>query len=144
MDFKIACLRDIAKLFPRGGASPFYAGFGNRDTDVISYSSVGVPEGKIFVINPSGEIQIQNVGVRKSYHSLVEVVDAMFPSVGSWKNHSKGGMEEEGQGKPKGGKKGKKAKGQDEVVVPEDFNAKNFWVNPNPYNGMDIDDLLDE
>jgi len=56
-----------------GGASPFYAGFGNRDTDVISYSSVGVPEGKIFVINPSGEIQVQNVGGKKSYGSLVEV-----------------------------------------------------------------------
>jgi len=32
--FKIACLRDIKNLFPI--YNPFYAGFGNRDTDAIA------------------------------------------------------------------------------------------------------------
>ena len=37
-EFKIAALRNIASLFPAHLAtSPFYAGFGNRITDVISY-----------------------------------------------------------------------------------------------------------
>jgi phosphatidate phosphatase LPIN len=48
-EFKIACLKDIAALFPHG--NPFYAGFGNRPSDAFSYLTVGVPKGKIFTIN---------------------------------------------------------------------------------------------
>jgi hypothetical protein len=39
--FKIACLKDIQRLF--GLPDPFYAGFGNRITGVVSYRSVSVP-----------------------------------------------------------------------------------------------------
>jgi hypothetical protein len=35
-EFKIACLQDILALFPQDW-NPFYAGFGNRDTDEVSY-----------------------------------------------------------------------------------------------------------
>lgn len=35
-EFKIACLQDIRALFPADW-NPFYAGFGNRDTDEVSY-----------------------------------------------------------------------------------------------------------
>jgi phosphatidate phosphatase PAH1 len=35
-EFKIACLQDIRALFPQEW-NPFYAGFGNRDTDEVSY-----------------------------------------------------------------------------------------------------------
>lgn len=41
----------IKALFP-SDCNPFYAGFGNRDTDEISYLKVGIPIGKIFIINP--------------------------------------------------------------------------------------------
>lgn len=41
----------IRALFP-SDCNPFYAGFGNRDTDEISYLKVGIPKGKIFIINP--------------------------------------------------------------------------------------------
>lgn len=44
-------LQDIRALFP-SDRNPFYAGFGNRDTDEISYLKVGIPKGKIFIINP--------------------------------------------------------------------------------------------
>ncbi|CAF2150390.1 unnamed protein product [Brassica rapa] len=54
-EFKIACLEDIKKLFPEH-YNPFYAGYGNRDTDELSYSKVGIPKGKIFIINPKGEV----------------------------------------------------------------------------------------
>ena len=37
--------------------------FGNRGTDSISYMSVGVPQGKIFIINPQSEITSET-GVR--------------------------------------------------------------------------------
>ena len=39
--FKIAALKNIRNLFPDEW-NPFYAGFGNRDTDAISYRAVGI------------------------------------------------------------------------------------------------------
>jgi len=50
--FKIETLTNIRNLFPQN--TPFYAGFGNRDTDKRSYSAVEIPENKIFIINPKG------------------------------------------------------------------------------------------
>ena len=47
----ISYLQDIRKLFP-SDYNPFYAGFGNRDTDELSYKKMGIPKGKIFIINP--------------------------------------------------------------------------------------------
>ncbi|CAH1442738.1 unnamed protein product [Lactuca virosa] len=52
-EFKITCLADIRACFPDDW-NPFYAGFGNRDTDEFSYLKVGIPKGKIFIINPKG------------------------------------------------------------------------------------------
>lgn len=43
--------QDIRALFP-SDYNPFYAGFGNRDTDELSYRKIGIPKGKIFIINP--------------------------------------------------------------------------------------------
>lgn len=43
--------QEIRALFP-SDCNPFYAGFGNRDTDELSYLKVGIPRGKIFTINP--------------------------------------------------------------------------------------------
>jgi phosphatidate phosphatase PAH1 len=46
-------LQAIRALFPPdSNPNPFYAGFGNRDTDELSYLKVGIPMGKIFIINP--------------------------------------------------------------------------------------------
>lgn len=49
--FKIVFLQDIRALFP-SDYNPFYAGFGNRDTDDLTYRKIGIPKGKIFIINP--------------------------------------------------------------------------------------------
>ena len=54
--FKIAYLQTIMDLFPKL-SEPFYAGFGNRETDAISYRSVAIHLGKIFIINKEGEIK---------------------------------------------------------------------------------------
>ncbi|GAB2219784.1 hypothetical protein Droror1_Dr00007421 [Drosera rotundifolia] len=80
--FKIACLEDIKALFPPD-SSPFYAGFGNRDTDEISYLKVGIPKGKIFIINPKGEIVVNRRVDTKSYTSLHTLVHDMFPPASS-------------------------------------------------------------
>ncbi|XVE96798.1 hypothetical protein REPUB_Repub02eG0254300 [Reevesia pubescens] len=77
-EFKIACLEDIKKLFP-SDYNPFYAGFGNRDTDELSYRKIGIPKGKIFIINPKGEVAISHYSDVRSYTSLHTLVNDMFP-----------------------------------------------------------------
>ncbi|KAL4624687.1 phosphatidate phosphatase LPIN2-like [Arapaima gigas] len=77
--FKIECLTDIKNLF-QPNKEPFYAAFGNRVNDVFSYKQVGVPECRIFTVNPKGElIQEQSKGNKSSYSRLSELVEHVFP-----------------------------------------------------------------
>ena len=103
-EFKIACLSDIRELFP-AERNPFYAGFGNRDTDAMSYEAVGVPKGKVFIINPKGEVAVRHMGDVKSYTSLRDLVHDIFPSINAH---------------------------EDEHPEREDFNSWNFWKMPLP------------
>lgn len=57
--FKMACLRDIQRLFGESIRNPFHAGFGNRITDALSYRSVNVPSGRIFTIDSTGEVKME-------------------------------------------------------------------------------------
>ncbi|KAK1426099.1 hypothetical protein QVD17_14767 [Tagetes erecta] len=100
-EFKIACLEDIKALFP-SDYNPFYAGFGNRDTDELSYRKIGIPKGKIFIINPKGEVAISHrVDMKgKSYTSLHTLVNDMFPPTS--------------------------------MVEQEDYNSWNYWRMPLP------------
>ncbi|MCJ1388754.1 hypothetical protein MMC18_009114 [Xylographa bjoerkii] len=81
--FKMACLRDIQTLFsPR--PNPFYAGFGNRFTDALSYRSVNIPSNRIFTINSNAEVSLDLLTLNKyksSYVTMREVVDHFFPPV---------------------------------------------------------------
>ncbi|XP_010442111.1 PREDICTED: phosphatidate phosphatase PAH2 isoform X2 [Camelina sativa] len=81
-EFKIACLEEIRGLFP-SEHNPFYAGFGNRDTDEISYLKVGIPRGKIFIINPKGEVAVNRRIDTRSYTNLHALVNGMFPATTS-------------------------------------------------------------
>jgi phosphatidate phosphatase LPIN len=72
--FKMACLRDIQRLF---GPTPlpFYAGFGNRITDALSYRSVNISSSRIFTIDSNGEVKMELldlVGHKSEYVTLVE------------------------------------------------------------------------
>jgi phosphatidate phosphatase LPIN len=81
--FKMACLRDILGLF-NGKENPFYAGFGNRLTDALSYRSVNIPSTRIFTINSNAEVQLDMLSLNKyksSYVSMRELVDHFFPPV---------------------------------------------------------------
>ncbi|KAH9998460.1 Lipin/Ned1/Smp2-domain-containing protein [Russula compacta] len=60
--FKMACLRDIQRLFGPAAPLPFYAGFGNRISDALSYRSVN-----------SESVQ--------SYIHMTDLVDQMFPPI---------------------------------------------------------------
>uniref|UniRef100_A0A3P8UDK4 phosphatidate phosphatase n=1 Tax=Cynoglossus semilaevis TaxID=244447 RepID=A0A3P8UDK4_CYNSE len=77
--FKMECLTDIKNLF-LPNAAPFYAAFGNRPSDVSAYKHVGVPECRIFTVNPKGELMLEQARVNKtSYSRLSELVEHVFP-----------------------------------------------------------------
>lgn len=80
--FKMATLRDIRNLYGPE-RNPFYAGFGNRLTDQISYRTVDVPPRRIFTINSNSEVSLDLLTLNKkmSYVNINEVVDHYFPPV---------------------------------------------------------------
>ncbi|XP_069099822.1 phosphatidate phosphatase LPIN3 isoform X3 [Pleurodeles waltl] len=79
--FKIACLTDIRNLF-NPQRQPFYAAFGNRTNDVYAYKEVGLPESRIFTVNPKGElIQELTKTTKSSYARLSELVELIFPPI---------------------------------------------------------------
>ncbi|NXK39358.1 LPIN3 phosphatase, partial [Piprites chloris] len=77
-EFKIACLQDIQNLFAT--ECPFHAAFGNRPNDVYAYKQVGLPESRIFTVNPRGELMQELTKSHKStYERLSELVELIFP-----------------------------------------------------------------
>ncbi|KAH6656975.1 Lipin/Ned1/Smp2-domain-containing protein [Truncatella angustata] len=91
--FKMATLRDIRNLYGPDSHC-FYAGFGNRLTDQISYRTVDVPRRRIFTINSNAEVSLDLLSLNKlklSYVNMTEVVDHYFPPVSTL---IKGGDEE--------------------------------------------------
>eukprot|EP01080_Neovahlkampfia_damariscottae_P010129 gene10129-2548_t len=76
--FKIHILNTISNLFDH----PFYGGFGNRVTDDISYSSVGIPLKQIFRIDKSS--LVENEETKKTYatyNELEKEIDDYFPPI---------------------------------------------------------------
>ena len=48
----------------------------------MSYMEVGVPLGKVFIINPDGEItQVEKPNYQKTYNELAELTEEMFPTL---------------------------------------------------------------
>ncbi|CCW61086.1 unnamed protein product [Phytomonas sp. EM1] len=74
--FKIACLESVRDAFP-AHARPFFAGFGNRYSDVISYDAAGIPVHRIFIIDPSSRLRVCQV--QQTYRNLAHLVDVTFP-----------------------------------------------------------------
>ncbi|CAF1126783.1 unnamed protein product [Adineta steineri] len=80
--FKIACLENIASLFPN--RNPFYAGFGNRTNDHIAYTKIKIPQTRIFTINSHSNITRESLPQSMMSTNLHEVVDLIFPSMDSF------------------------------------------------------------
>lgn len=125
-EFKIRCLEDVRGLFPPG-ASPFYAGFGNRPTDEVSYLAVGVPPPRTFIINPRGELRRAAGGVvtsgSASFAAVHAIVHDVFPPL------------------PAGARSALAAANSGAAPAPaptatltteQSFNAANFWRVPPP------------
>lgn len=81
-EFKIAALREVRSLFSPD-YNPFHAGFGNRDTDIISYRAVGLIPQRIFVVNPKGELCVMKAKYESaaSYSTLQDLVESVFPDI---------------------------------------------------------------
>lgn len=76
--FKIGCLSDIQKLFPKD-SNPIYAGFGNQQSDFRSYKEIGIPLSRIFTINSLGEITVVGTSNTTSYGKIDVLVEHIFP-----------------------------------------------------------------
>ncbi|KAI6152489.1 LNS2-domain-containing protein [Pisolithus tinctorius] len=64
--------------------TPFYAGFGNRITDALSYRSVNIPSSRIFTIDSSSIVKMELLeltGYKSSYIHMTDLVDQMFPPI---------------------------------------------------------------
>lgn len=77
--FKISVLRDLKQLFEHSLVNPMYAGFGNKDTDAVSYMVVGIPKKRIFTINCEGEIYVLKSDKVLSYTHLHQNINEIFP-----------------------------------------------------------------
>ncbi|KAF3921557.1 Lipin-3 [Arthrobotrys entomopaga] len=81
--FKMACLRDILSLFG-DNTNPFYAGFGNRLTDALSYRSVNIPSTRIYTIDSNGSVILDLLTLtsyKSTYVNMRDDVDRFFPPV---------------------------------------------------------------
>jgi phosphatidate phosphatase PAH1 len=90
-EFKTNCLIDLRSLFDVNNVNPFYAGFGNKLTDITTYKSIGIDTRFIFIINQTGivnynhdqknlELDVQSRNL-SSYLELSNLVNIFFPSV---------------------------------------------------------------
>ena len=77
---KIPLLFELKNLFPEG-LKPFYAGFGNRETDAISYRYLGIPLDRCFIINTSSEVVQLGQTKKTTYHEIANNVDKDFPKL---------------------------------------------------------------
>lgn len=104
-EFKISCLKDIQSLFSN---NPYYAGYGNKSTDVTAYKTVGIPVSRIFTINPQGEVKHETSRMfQSSYSKLCDYVDLIFPPFKA------------------------------STLIKPDYDSFNYWRNPQPAAIMD-------
>lgn len=90
-DFKIHCLQKIRKLFI--AENPFFAGFGNRVSDVYTYKMLGIPDNKIYTINPEGKLLAEYTqSLIGTYHTMNDFVDSIFPNREELQQDEEGGI----------------------------------------------------
>ena len=77
---KIPLLTELKNLFPTV-LKPFYAGFGNRETDAISYRYLDIPLNKCFIINTSSEVIQLGESAKTTYQEIADNVDKDFPKI---------------------------------------------------------------
>lgn len=140
-EFKIAALRDLKRLFPVA-SNPFYAGFGNRPSDVASYGATGVPSGKIFIIDTQSKISSGNGHtLEQNYTSMHKIADLIFPPIVKPLSgpaiEGKQSEDNQGNSTSKIGSRGSK-------YLDPSFNSAAFWGSKAGTIESDIDSEIDE
>lgn len=157
--FKMACLNDIRGLYynvesEHDDRTPFYAGFGNRITDAISYRSVHIPSHRVFTINPNGEVHMELLelaGYKSLYLHIGELVDHFFPPIKRVSTttayndnqfnqyiHNKEGASTPGSPRSLGS-----FEEIADIKTDEKFNDVNYWRDP-VYSLSDISDDVED
>ena len=77
---KIPVLSELKNLFPQNVA-PFYAGFGNRETDGVAYRYVNIPLNNIFIIDTSSKVLRLGETKKGSYKLIADKIDEIFPFI---------------------------------------------------------------
>lgn len=136
---------DEAEEDPDERPTPFFAGFGNRITDALSYRTVGIPSSRIFTINPDGEVHMELLelaGYRSSYVFINELVDHFFPPV-MLDNDDIGSITSMTPGSPANNTLDMESNCDSNILLrkkqEKKFTDVNFWRDPI----LDIDDLSD-
>jgi phosphatidate phosphatase LPIN len=75
---KISILSTIGNLFHD---NPYVAGFGNRETDAVAYSKVGIAPDHVFIIDKKSIISVDGVITYKNYLDMMHDVDNLFPDI---------------------------------------------------------------
>ncbi|CUM66350.1 uncharacterized protein PRCAT00004013001 [Priceomyces carsonii] len=152
--FKMSCLNDIRSLYFNDNdddRTPFYAGFGNKITDAISYRSVKIPSHRIFTINPNGEVHMELLelaGYKSSYLHIGELVDHFFPPIrevsslsSNWNDNQFNEYISHTQNNPPASPGSPRSIADDDsmpITTDEKFNDVNYWREP-----LNLSDLSD-
>ena len=75
---KIPMLTELKNLFPEE-EKPFFAGFGNRETDGVAYRYLEVPLNNIFIIDTSSNVLRLGDTKKTNYKELSNNLDGIFP-----------------------------------------------------------------
>ena len=75
---KIPLLTEIKNLFPNE-VNPFFAGFGNRNTDAIAYRYVDIPLKNIFIVDTKSEVIQLGEEEKTSYKKINDNLEKYFP-----------------------------------------------------------------
>ena len=75
---KIPMLTELQNLFPEE-EKPFFAGFGNRETDGVAYRYLEVPLNNIFIIDTSSNVLRLGDTKKTNYKELSNNLDGIFP-----------------------------------------------------------------
>ena len=77
---KIPVLSELKNLFPQD-TTPFFAGFGNRDTDGVAYRYLNIPLNNIFLIDTSSKVLRLGEKQKTTYKSIADKVEEIFPLI---------------------------------------------------------------
>ena len=59
--------------------NPFFAGFGNRDTDAIAYRYLDIPLNNIFIVDPNSEVIQLGKEETTTYKDINNELEKYFP-----------------------------------------------------------------